>query len=88
MKEDWYSNMYLHIGNDYLLNSNDIIGIFDIDMCSIERRFRDYLLYTQRENIIVDAAEDLPSSFIVTTDRVYISGISTGTLRQRSRQVV
>ncbi|MCL1829838.1 MAG: DUF370 domain-containing protein [Oscillospiraceae bacterium] len=76
--------MYLHIGNNYILNSEEIIGIFDIDISTIEKRMRDYLTVMQREGHIVDAAEDLPQSFILTEEKVYISGLSTGILKQRS----
>ena len=78
--------MYLHIGNDYVLNSEDIIGIFDIDICTIEKRMRDFLSLYQREGNIVETAEDLPQSFIVTNEKIYISGLSTGILQQRSER--
>ena len=75
--------MYLHIGNDNMINSQNIIGIFDIDICTIEQRLRDFLSEKQRKGDIVDVAEDLPGTFIVTNDKVYISGLSSTTLRQR-----
>ena len=70
-----------------MLNSKEIVGIFDIDMCSIEKRLRDYLAHVQRAHGIVDTAEDLPQSFIVTKDKVYVSGLSTGILKNRIEQV-
>ena len=79
--------MYLHIGNGYILHSGDIIGIFDIDRCSIEKRIRSFLADNQKKNSIVEAATDLPRSFIVTTDKLYISGISPKTLGQRIKQL-
>ena len=79
--------MYIHIGNGYILHSESIIGLFDIDISTIERKMRDFLAVMQREGLVVDIAEDLPKSFIVTSDRVYISGISTGILRQRAERM-
>jgi len=66
-----------------MLRGVDIIGVFDIDICTVEKRLRDYLSQEQRDGGIVETAEDLPSSFIVTKDKVYISGLSSGILRQR-----
>ena len=69
-----------------MVNGEDIIGVFDIDICSVEKKLRDFLSYTQKEGRIIDTAEDLPSSFIVTKDTVYISGLSTGILKHRIEQ--
>ena len=71
-----------------MIKDEEIIGIFDIDICTVEKRLRDYLRDVQQEGNITEVAEDLPQSFIVTKDRVYISGISTGILRQRTRQII
>lgn len=70
-----------------MINSETIVGIFDIDISTIEKRLRDYLTAAQKEQKIVDTAEDLPKSFIVTDDKVYISGLSSGILKQRCKQI-
>ena len=75
--------MYVHIGNGFILGDSEIAGIFDIDVCSVEKKTRRFLSLCQQNGMIVNAAEDLPKSFIVTAEKVYISGVSTATLRQR-----
>jgi len=75
--------MYLHIGSDCMLNSEEIIGVFDIEQCSVSKRARDFLYDNQRQDKIVNAAEDLPKSFIVTEGKLYISGLSPNVLKQR-----
>ena len=79
--------MYVHIGGDFAVRYRDIIGIFDIDNCSVSRRTRDFLKKAQQNGTIINVAEDLPRSFVVATgpenNRVFISGILPATLRRR-----
>ena len=35
--------MYLHLGKDVVVNTNDIVGIFDIDNSSIGKSTKNYL---------------------------------------------
>ena len=35
--------MYLHLGQNEIIPQRRIIGIFDLDKCSYEKRTRDYL---------------------------------------------
>lgn len=80
--------MYLHIGNGMVVNDRDIVGIFDIDYCSVDRRTRDFLFRAQKEGRIVDVSQEIPKSFIVVRsddgEKVYITNISPATLTRRS----
>ena len=79
--------MYLHIGNGMVVNDRDIVGIFDIDYCSVDRRTRDFLSRAQKEGRIVDVSQEIPKSFIVVRsddgEKVYITNISPATLTRR-----
>ena len=35
--------MYIHLGNNVMLPTSDIIGIFDLENTSISKRTRDFL---------------------------------------------
>lgn len=81
--------MYVHLGNDISVRAGHIVGIFDIDYCSVDRRTREYLARAQRENRIVEVSPaELPRSFVVTSDgdgrRVYITNVSPQTLAKRA----
>ena len=71
-----------------VVNDRDIVGIFDIDYCSVDRRTRDFLSRAQKEGRIVDVSQDIPKSFIVVRsddgEKVYITNISPATLTRRS----
>ncbi|MEA4911188.1 MAG: DUF370 domain-containing protein [Oscillospiraceae bacterium] len=85
--------MYIHLGEKTVVKTKSIIGIFDIDYCSVSRRTRDYLKKNEQAGRVVNVTGELPKSFIVYDDAltgekaVYISGISTATLRKRASYV-
>ncbi|WP_312643887.1 extracellular matrix regulator RemB [Hydrogenoanaerobacterium sp.] len=80
--------MYLHLGQDTVVRTSDIIGIFDIDNTSLSRSTRGYLAQAQKNNLVVNVTYELPKSFVVCCEkgkqRVYISQISSATLKKRS----
>lgn len=80
--------MFLHLGNDFLINTKNLIGIFDIEKVSISKATKDYLNKASKMNRVVNVSYELPKSFIVCLDKhlnetVYISQIATATLKKR-----
>ena len=76
--------MYLHLGQESIVRTRDILGIFDLDTASLSRHTRDYLAAAEKAGRVVTVTGELPKSFIVTTGEspaVYISQISAGTLK-------
>ncbi len=81
--------MYLHLGQDYIVNTRDIIGIFDLDSCSVAKRTRDFLSHAEKEGAVVPLSDELPKSFVVTDfpyETVFLSPISAKTLQRRARR--
>lgn len=82
--------MYIHAGNNLVLNSKSIIGIFDTDNTTVSVRGRDFLPRAQSEGRLVNSAEDLPASFIVTDKknggRIYLSSLSPRVVSGRAKK--
>lgn len=77
--------MYLHIGGDYIINSKNILGIFDMENTTISKYTRSFLANMEKNKKIINTSYELPKSFIVCTDgKVYISQISSKTLEKRT----
>ena len=80
--------MYLHLGQDTVVRDCDIIGIFDLDITTQSIRTRNYLNTAEKRGEVRYVTEDLPKSFVVagqrSDQRVYISQLSTATLRGRA----
>ena len=80
--------MYIHIGSDFQVNSRDIIGIFDLDITSINDRTGKFLRNAEQNGIVVTLGDDLPKSFVVISNcngsKIYLSPLSCQTLRRRT----
>lgn len=80
--------MYLHLGQDVVVKSSKIMGIFDIDNTTIKKSTRNYIYTAEKKGKIETISSDLPKSFIVMTDgKVYISPISPRTLFKRKDSI-
>ena len=75
--------MFLHIGEDTVITDKEIIGIFDIDTSTVNKATRDYLSIAENNKKVVYVNYDLPKSFVITDDAIYISPINTSTLLRR-----
>ena len=72
--------MYLHVGNNYVVRCDEIIGIFDIR----KNIYRFFLRPKLEQGNVVDLTENFPpSSCVVTRDKIILSGISSKTLQRR-----
>ena len=81
--------MYIHLGNNTMLHTNEIIGIFDLENASVSKRTRQFLTKAEKECRVITISYDLPRSFVVAGKtakdiKVYISQISSSTLLKRT----
>jgi hypothetical protein len=80
--------MYLHLGQDTVIETESIVAMFDIDACTVSKKTRDFLAAAQKHGDVINVSMELPRSFIVcqgeSRQLVYISQLSTKTLLKRS----
>lgn len=77
--------MFLHLGENTVVNSKEIIGIFDMDTSTVNKATRDYLNQAQKSNKIIYVNYELPKSFVVTKNKIYICPLNTSTLHKRAK---
>jgi hypothetical protein len=80
--------MYIHLGNNAIVKTEEIIGIFDLDNTTVSARTRDFLKKAQNSGNVILTGTDLPKSFIVAAtkkgeNKVFISQLSPATLNRR-----
>lgn len=80
--------MYLHLGQDTVIKTQEIVGIFDLDTSTISKHTRDYLTVCEKSGEVVNVTNELPKSFVLCCDqsgnrRVYINQLSSSTLLGR-----
>ncbi|MEE0800539.1 MAG: DUF370 domain-containing protein [Gemmiger sp.] len=83
--------MYLHLGQDFIVQTRDIIGVFDLDTATDAGQkpkiTDEFLRRAEREGAVVDVSGDMPKSFVVTDfpgQTVYVTQISTAAIRGRA----
>lgn len=85
--------MYLHAGNNKLIRSKDIIGIFDMDNATVGADTRAFLQRAEKAGILELSKEEIPKSFILydknknrNETAVCISQLSTLSLASRIKK--
>ncbi len=82
--------MFIHLGNETLIKTEDVIGIFDLDSTTVSKHTRKYLTLAEKKGDVVTVSYELPKSFVLCADKggknrkVYISQISSSTLQKRA----
>jgi hypothetical protein len=77
--------MLIHLGENTVVTDKEIIGIFDMDTSTVNKATRDYLSLAEKRGRVEYVNYDLPKSFIVTDDIVYVSPVNTATLYKRAK---
>ena len=79
--------MYIHIGSDMCVRDSSIIGIFDLDNTTCSKHTRNFLARAEQEGRVVTVAEDLPKSFLLTSEygleQVRLCQFNAATLEKR-----
>ncbi len=75
--------VYLHIGNNYSVDVRSIIGIFDMDNTTVTGITKKLLDKAEKEKRLFLATYELPKTFIVTAEKIYISQLAASTLKKR-----
>lgn len=81
--------MYMHLGNNALINTDEIIGIFDLDNTTVSARTRLFLSKAEKSGNIILTGSELPKSFVVASkkkgdNRVYLAVLAPSTLARRA----
>ena len=83
--------MYVYLGQDKVIRTQDIIGIFDLDNTTVSKFTREMLHKAEQNEDVITIMGDLPKSFIVCAEKkgkqkIYISPVTPSTLTKRIRR--
>lgn len=74
--------MYLHVGEDVLVKTKDIIAILDIDSASSSTLMGEFI--ARQDQKAVHLAKGTVKSIVITGEHIYYSPLASGTLKKRS----
>lgn len=76
--------MYIHLGNNYIISSGDIIAILNIEN-PLSNDIKDIIEIAKYERYLVNVSEKgKEKSLVICDDKFYLSPISSNTLYKRA----
>ena len=79
--------MYVNIGGGFALRRADIVAVFDMDNATWSRITRGALAIAEKRGEVINAAEDIPRSFIICEEngvrKIYLSQLSSAAVARR-----
>ena len=60
--------MYLHLGENTVVRTDDIIGIFDMDTSTISKWTKNYLSNATKKKRVINVSMELPKSYVVCNE--------------------
>jgi hypothetical protein len=87
-------SVFLHVGHNKSLRSDEIVGIFDMDTSTVSKVSRDFLAKAQKNGEVINVTDEIPKSYILTCKkkerkpRVIISQLAVQTLNERLKRKI
>ena len=79
--------IYLNLGGGHVVRRDSVVAVRDMDNTTCSRATRELLAAAERAGEVINAAEDLPRSFVLCEEggrrRVWLSSLSTAALSRR-----
>ena len=76
--------MFLHLGGEVVVPIAQIVAIIDLEARDNSESTEEFLSVANDEGFMVHLSDN-PNSFVVTTEKIYLSPISALTLRKRAQ---
>ncbi|WEG12779.1 DUF370 domain-containing protein [Pullulanibacillus sp. KACC 23026] len=76
--------MYIHLGEDLLIKTSDIIAIFDFGLIEENSLNQLFIESSIEKHQLIDIGGKQTKSIIITTDCIYFSPFTSSTLKKRS----
>ncbi|MBP2243141.1 hypothetical protein J2Z40_003729 [Cytobacillus eiseniae] len=77
--------MYIHVGEDILVRSKDIIAILDKASVNSSKYVEEFL--ECRKQSIINLSKGSFKSIVITSKEIYFSPLASGTLKKRSQKL-
>ncbi|MFD2658290.1 MULTISPECIES: extracellular matrix regulator RemB [Gracilibacillus] len=79
--------MFIHIGDDHVIQSKDVIGIIDYSLVTSSTINEEMLEELKENEQVVVSEEDVTKAVVITADKVYYSPLSVLTLKKRASMI-
>lgn len=81
--------MYIHIGKDLVIRTEEIVGIFNLDYIRNTKEYRNFYKNLEEKKQIINIAENQEKTFILVEKenniKGYITNIGANTIGKRKK---
>ncbi|WP_322972558.1 extracellular matrix regulator RemB [Pseudalkalibacillus salsuginis] len=77
--------LFIHLGENVVVQARDVVAIFDYEIAKGSEETKEFLDYHQRKDKLEIINSELIKSIVLTTEEVYLSPLSSVTLKRRAR---
>ncbi|MBB6454418.1 regulator of extracellular matrix RemA (YlzA/DUF370 family) [Salirhabdus euzebyi] len=77
--------MFIHIGEDHVIQSRDVVAIIDSDLLTSSSIVDEMIMNQKKNNKVVETSYESAKSIVITTEYIYFSTLSVATLKKRSQ---
>lgn len=78
--------MFLHLGADTVIPLRSVIAIFDLKITGSAATDQ-YIKNSKMNNRVIDISDNNAKSFIISDQAIYLSAISSQTLKKRAGHI-
>lgn len=80
--------LFIHLGGDTVIRSKDVIVILNSDMKESSKITKEFLKEQRKDrSAIIEISKEIIKSIVVTKENIYLSPISSVTLKRRAQAV-
>ncbi len=80
--------LFLHIGKGHMIKKEDVVFIGDMESTKDSKITEEFFDIIREEGFIINNFKDEARSFILTGEKIYLSIISSTTLKNRMEEII
>ncbi|TMW71995.1 extracellular matrix regulator RemB [Alteribacter natronophilus] len=80
--------MFIHLGGDTVIRSKDVVAILDHQSRGMSQDNQEFLSENSSRKKVTEISADTIKSVVVTEEQIYLSPISSLTLKRRANATV
>ena len=76
---------FVHLGGQISIYCDDLLGVFDIERVTVNPAVNTFLTAAQKSGGVYYCSLDMPKSFVLTDDTVFVTNVAAGTIKNRTK---
>jgi hypothetical protein len=79
--------LFIHLGEDIVIQAQEVIAIFDFELSESSSEMKGLVKHYRTREALMDIGGELNKSIVLTNEKVFLSPLSSVTLKRRSQMI-